>query len=409
MGIPGYRDHPTEPWDATAPVDPGEAEEFLRLCYAENPRFGPVEPRLALVRAQVAATGSYVHTPEELAYGAKLAWRNASRCIGRLYWRSLVVFDCRRTRTADEIFSQLVRHLQVAGGTAPTARKDDPAGASADRRSGAIRPVISVFAPAAPGQPYARVWNDQLIRYAGYRSPTGEPIGDPRQESFTLAMQGFGWRGKGEAFDILPVAIETPGDGVRLYELPERAVLEVPLVHPEFGWFAELGLRWHAVPAISNMRLSIGGVNYPLAPFNGWYMGAEVGSRNLADEHRYNMLPVVARRMNLDMSRESTLWRDRAVIELNRAVLHSFENAGIKMTDHHTESARFLTHLDNEARAGRQVPADWSWIVPPLSGATTPVFHRYYHEADQRPSFYLDPPARTLAKTGAPARCPHQD
>jgi nitric-oxide synthase len=406
MVVPGYRDHPIAAWDPVAPADPSEAEEFLRRCYAENTRLGPVEPRLAIVRAQIAATGSYVHTPDELGYGAKLAWRNASRCIGRLYWRSLVVLDRRRARTADEIYSLLVRHLQVAGGTAPMARLDRTGGAPADRPAGAIRPVISIFAPALPGQPYARVWNDQLIRYAGYRSAEGEIIGDPRQERFTAAMQGYGWRGKGEAFDVLPLAIETPRDGVRLYELPERAVLEVPLVHPEFDWFAELGLRWHAVPAISNMRLSIGGVSYPLAPFNGWYMGAEVGARNLADEQRYNMLPVVAARMGLDMTRESTLWRDRAMVELNRAVLFSFERTGVKVSDHHTESARFIAHLGNEERAGRLVPADWSWIVPPLSGSATPVFHRYYHEADQRPAFYLDDAARALGESGEPAGCP---
>jgi nitric-oxide synthase, bacterial len=374
MTVPGYRDQPIEPWDPSAPVDPAEAEDFLRRCYRENPRLGPVEPRLAIVRAQIAATGTYVHTPDELAYGAKMAWRNASRCIGRLYWRSLVVLDRRRARTADEIFVLLLRHLEIAGRTA-------------------IRPVISVFAPATPGRPYARIWNEQLIRYAGYRSG----IGDPRQAGFTAAMEGFGWRGKGEAFDVLPVVIQTPAEGVRLYELPERAIVEVPLTHPEYGWFAELGLRWHAVPAISNMRLAVGGVHYPMAPFNGWYMGTEIGARNLADADRYDMLPVLAARLGLDTSRESTLWRDRALVELNRAVLWSFENAGVKMTDHHTEADRFMTHLRNEERAGRPVPADWTWIVPPMSGGVTPVFHRYYDEMDLRPAFYLDPDAAALS------------
>jgi nitric-oxide synthase len=386
MIIPGYRDHPAEQWEPAAPVDPGEAADFLRQCYLENPRLGPVEPRLAIVRAQIAATGGYLHTTDELGYGAKMAWRNASRCIGRLYWRSLVVLDRRQARTADEIFALLVHHLRAAG-------------------QDSIRPVISIFAPAHPGQPYARVWNDQLIRYAGYRDEHGHAIGDPRQERFTAAMQGFGWHGKGEAFDVLPLAIETPGDGVRLYELPERAILEVPLTHPEYGWFAELGLRWHAVPAISNMRLTIGGVHYPLAPFNGWYMGTEVGARNLADADRYDMLPKLAARLGLDTTRESTLWRDRALLELNRAVLFSFEKAGVKMTDHHTESARFITHLNNEEKAGRPVPADWSWIVPPMSGGLTPVYHRYYQEMDLRPAFYLDDEAAALARDGA--RCPH--
>lgn len=386
MIVPGYRNHPTEPWDPIAPVDPAEAEDFLRRCYVENPRLGPVEPRLAIVRAQIAATGSYVHTTEELGYGAKMAWRNASRCIGRLYWRSLVVLDRRRARTADEIFSLLVHHLRTTG-------------------RGAIRPVISIFAAAVPGRPYARVWNEQLIRYAGYRTENGRTTGDPRQETFTAAMRGFGWRGKGEAFDVLPLAIETPAEGVRLYELPERAIVEVPLSHPEYGWFAELGLRWHAVPAISNMRLTIGGVHYPLAPFNGWYLGTEIGARNLADADRYDMLPVVAERMGLDTSRESTLWRDRALVELNRAVLWSFEKAGVKMTDHHTESQRFMAHLHNESKAGRPVPADWTWIVPPMSGGVTPVFHRYYDELDLRPAFYLDDEAASLAREGT-RRCP---
>ena len=77
--------------------------------------------------------------------------------------------------------------------------------------------------------------------------------------------------------------------------------------------------------------------------------------------------------------------------------------AGVRITDHHTESARFLEHVRREESAGRQVPADWTWIVPPISGGATPVFHRYYHEADQRPNFYLDEEARHLARTGQPA------
>jgi nitric-oxide synthase len=81
-------------------------------------------------------------------------------------------------------------------------------------------------------------------------------------------------------------------------------------------------------------------------------------------------------------------------------VLWSFERAGIRISDHHTESRRFLTHITKEERAGRKTPADWTWIVPPLSGGTTPVFHRYYDEADLRPAFYLDPPARELGQTG---------
>src|SRR5688500_2342591 len=91
MTVPDFRHTPPGQWNLGAPVDPAGAEEFLRRCYSEYPRFGRVEDRLAAVRSQISTTGTYVHTPGELAYGAKLAWRNSSRCIGRLYWRSLVV------------------------------------------------------------------------------------------------------------------------------------------------------------------------------------------------------------------------------------------------------------------------------------------------------------------------------
>src|SRR5262249_22799284 len=155
---------------------------------------------------------------------------------------------------------------------------------------------------------------------------------------FTDAVARLGWTGRGGGFDVLPLVVETPQDGPRLFELPGEVVLEVPLSHPEYAWFPELGLRWHAVPAIANMRLSIGGVGYPLAPFNGWYMGTEIGARNLGDTHRYDLLPVLAARMGLHMASERTLWRDRALVELNRAVLHSFGRHGVRISDHHSEA-----------------------------------------------------------------------
>jgi len=414
MTVPGYRNAPAQSWDPAAPVDTAEAVEFLERCYHENPRLGPAESRILVVRAQIDATGTYTHTTDELTYGAKLAWRNASRCIGRLYWRSLVVLDRRRSSSAEQIFADLLKHLYLAGGqAAPAELEAAEAGAIDSGRPGVLRPVISIFAPATPGQDHPRIWNEQLIRYAGYRNADGSITGDPRMADFTTSMLQRGWQGSGGRFDVLPLAIETPTEPVQLFTLPPDAVLEVALRHPEHPWFAELGLRWHVVPAIANMRLSVGGLQYPLAPFNGWYMGTEIGSRNLADPHRYDLVPEIGRRLGLDMSSEATLWRDRALVELNRAVLWSFDQAGMKITDHHTESERFLTHLKHEERAGRAVPADWSWIVPPLSGGATGVFHRYYDEADLKPNFYLDESASELAQCGRPAdvvtdqaRCP---
>jgi nitric-oxide synthase len=164
-------------------------------------------------------------------------------------------------------------------------------------------------------------------------------------------------------------------------------------VHPYLEWFADLRLRWHAVPAISNMPLRIGGITYPAAPFNGWYLNTEIGARNLADADRYDLLPVIAHRMGLDTRSPRTLWKDRALVELVAAVQHSFDRSGVTLTDHHTESERFLTHVAREEAAGRRCPADWSWIVPPMSGGLTPVYHRYYDDPEPGTTPIFLPPA----------------
>jgi nitric-oxide synthase, bacterial len=162
----------------------------------------------------------------------------------------------------------------------------------------------------------------------------------------------------------------------------------VPLRHPDYAWFEDLGLRWYAVPVISDMALEAGGICYPTAPFNGWYMCTEVGSRDLGDVGRYNELPRIAAGLGLRTDSDRTLWKDRAVTELNIAVMHSFSSAGVTITDHHTESVRFLKHLELEERQGRACPADWTWIVPPAASSSTQVFHRYYEDFDQSPNFY---------------------
>jgi nitric-oxide synthase len=40
-----------------------------------------------------------------------------------------------------------------------------------------------------------------------------------------------------------------------------------------------------------------------------------------------------------------------------------------------------------EMKAGRAVSADWSWIVPPLSGSATPVFHKQWEDRFQLPDY----------------------
>ncbi|MGH3457490.1 nitric oxide synthase oxygenase [Aeromicrobium sp.] len=367
-------------------VDRVAAEEFLELFHAENPQAGPVGPRITAVMSEIDQTGTYWHTPAELTFGARAAWRNNARCIGRLYWHSLQVRDLRTVSDAGGVAGHCFEHLRAAN------------------NGGKIRPMISVFAPETPRRPAPRIWNEQLIRYAGYEQPDGPVLGDPRYRTFTSRLIQRGWRPPQPlgAFDVLPLVVETVEEGPQMFQLPGHAVEEVPLEHPELAWFADLGVRWHAVPVISNNRLVIGGVSYPAAPFNGWYMGTEIGARNLCDSARYDLVPTVAKRMGLDTSDEATLWRDQAFVEINRAVLHSFRANGVTISDHHTESRRFLTHLEREERAGRRCPADWSWIVPPMSGSQTAVFHRYYDAENQGPNFFADDEASRRALQGGP-------
>ena len=59
-----------------------------------------------------------------------------------------------------------------------------------------------------------------------------------------------------------------------------------------YDWFEELGLYWYAVPAVANMLLDVGGLEFTGCPFNGWYMGTEIGARDLCDPTRYDLTQV---------------------------------------------------------------------------------------------------------------------
>lgn len=50
--------------------------------------------------------------------------------------------------------------------------------------------------------------------------------------------------------------------------------------------------------------------------------------------------------------------------------------AKVTIVDHHAATASFMKHLENEQKARGGCPADWAWIVPPISGSLTPVFHQ---------------------------------
>ena len=92
---------------------------------------------------------------------ARLAWRNSVRCIGRLHWKSLDVIDCRSLDNTDDIFEALLVHLETA------------------TSGGSIRPTMTLFGPWENIDSEIRVWNHQLIRYAGYSDQSGNTLVTP--------------------------------------------------------------------------------------------------------------------------------------------------------------------------------------------------------------------------------------
>jgi nitric-oxide synthase, bacterial len=149
-----------------------EAWAYLELLQREFGKLGPDQDRVATVCAEVARTGTYRHTEQELVLGAKLAWRNTARCLGKFYWNALKVRDLRHLTTAEDVFDATVEHLRLA------------------TSHGRIRLLLTAFAPQEPGRPGIRIWNSQLVRYAGYRQPDGSVVGDPASVTFTEVVCG---------------------------------------------------------------------------------------------------------------------------------------------------------------------------------------------------------------------------
>uniref|UniRef100_A0A8B9GD08 nitric-oxide synthase (NADPH) n=1 Tax=Amazona collaria TaxID=241587 RepID=A0A8B9GD08_9PSIT len=256
---------------------------------------------------------------------------------------------------------------------------------------GNLRSAITIFPQRTDSKHDFRIWNAQLIRYAGYKQPDGTILGDPANVELTEICIQQGWKAPHGRFDILPLLLQANGNDPELFEIPPELVLEVPIRHPKFEWFKDLGLKWYGLPAVSNMLLEIGGLEFSACPFSGWYMGTEIGVRDYCDNSRYNILEQVAKKMNLDMRKTSSLWKDQALVEINIAVLYSFQSDKVTIVDHHSATESFIKHMENEYRCRGGCPADWVWIVPPMSGSITPVFHQEMLNYRLTPSFEYQP------------------
>ena len=204
------------------------------------------EERMLAVEEEIARTGTYIQTSDELEIGARLAWRNSAKCIGRIAWNTLKVRDCRHISRPQDIFSDVKTHLLEA--TAGTN----------------IQSIMTVYKPQGPMEPLGiRFWSSQIVRYAAYKNPIDGTIkGDPANlELTTYLIENKYWSPPDEPseFDVLPLVLKVPGiTKPFIHELPKDCVFEVNLEHPSNPDFNQLGLRWTTVPAISNFKMNLG-------------------------------------------------------------------------------------------------------------------------------------------------------
>ena len=305
-----------------------------------------------------------------LEEAARQAWRNSVRCSGRARWRSLKVIDGRSVSSADEIFDALFELLSLA------------------TESRAAQPFMSVFPEFDPLQPEIRIWNHQLISYAGYLAADGTVLGDPANCQLTQIAIDLGWQPPSQRtrFDILPIILQCGGK-LHLRSLPVGAVAEVAIRHPEHPKVEALGLRWYATPIVSDMLFATEKAIYPAAPFSGHYVSTEIAARNFSDKNRYNQLPQIASAMGIEPSKKSRHWIDHALIALNEAVLWSFKKEGYRIVDHHTVSSEFVSFCKKENSNNREVRGDWAWLVPPISGAASPIFSQSFELKVELPNF----------------------
>lgn len=333
-----------------------KAKDFMTEYFGNKTE--ECQQRLEAIQGDIEETGSYELTKDELEFGARTAWRNASRCPARISWQNLSLFDQRDVDTPDEMFQAIMRHIK------------------ASFNDGKIKPSITVFRPRSKKIGDPRVWNGLGISYAGYRQEDGSIVGDPGNVDFTEFCQSLGWKGAGGMFDFLPIIISGTDGVPHWYQLPDDVVTRIKIQHPTNEAINSFNLEWFGLPLVAGLMLEVGGVQFPAAPFSGWYTGAEIANRDLLDIQRYNLLKPIAAKMGLDVNNNSNLWRDKVALDLNLAVLSSYQTAGVTIVDHYTQSDQFLAHMKSEYQVRGGCPADWVWIVPPQSGSLVTSYHQ---------------------------------
>uniref|UniRef100_A0A8B9R6Y5 Nitric oxide synthase n=1 Tax=Astyanax mexicanus TaxID=7994 RepID=A0A8B9R6Y5_ASTMX len=314
------------------------ATDFINQYYTSIKRCGSKAhvDRLEEVKKEIETSGTYQLKDTELIYGAKHAWRNAARCVGRIQWSKLQVFDARDCTTAHGMFNYICNHIKYA------------------TNKGNLRYALEQF--------IALDFMDLgafVLQAASYRQP---PVG-------SICIQQ-GWKAPKGRFDVLPLLLQANGNDPELFEIPDDLVLEVNITHPK-----ELhGMESFIMAEQLHQNL--------ISP-NSVQSPGFTGVKQWCKE--------VATMMGLDTRKTSSLWKDQALVEINIAVLYSYQVSKVTIVDHHSATESFIKHMENEYRVRGGCPGDWVWIVPPMSGSITPVFHQEMLNYRLTPSFEYQP------------------
>lgn len=161
------------------------------------------QKRVLEITEEISLRGTYTQTSAELEMGARIAWHNLAKCIGRISWNTLQVRDCRNVYKPQGMFTEVEEHLRIA--TAGTN----------------IQSVMTVFPARSKSETLGpRFWSAQYVRYAGCTQQADDEnghetvLGDPANVDLTdYLLENDYWTPPEprSAFDVLPLVIKMPG------------------------------------------------------------------------------------------------------------------------------------------------------------------------------------------------------
>jgi nitric-oxide synthase, bacterial len=105
-------------------------------------------------------------------------------------------------------------------------------------------------------------------------------------------------------------------------------------------------------------------------------MSTEISGRNLTDPYRYDYKQMIAKDLGLNTDSNMSLWFEKVQTVLNEAVLYSYNRAKVSITDQYSASESFMHHYKKEIKERGYCPADWIWLVPPIAGGMSELFHQ---------------------------------